>query len=68
MTLLERSHEDFLGRVAPDLVRPLAIVRRDAIESAMILCQGNVTEAARRLEISRYTLHRLLRQWRKEDA
>lgn len=66
--LVERTYDEVLERVAADLVRPLAEVKRDAIESAMILCQGNVTEAAKRLGISRETLHRLLRRWRKEDA
>lgn len=68
MALVERSHEEFLQRVALDLIRPLARVKREAIESAMILCEGSVSEAAKRLGISRETLHRLLRRWRKEDA
>lgn len=68
MALIERTHEEFLQRIALDLIRPLARVKREAIESAMILCEGNVTEAAKRLGISRETLHRLLRCYRKEDA
>lgn len=66
--LLTMQPREMLERVAPDLIRPLHQVKREAIESAMILCQGDVHEAARRLDISPRTLYRLLRQWRKADA
>lgn len=68
MVLLARTHEEMLQRVAPDLVRPLADVTREAIESAMILCEGNVSKAAKRLQISRTTLASILERYRKADA
>lgn len=68
MTLLRASHDQLLTRIAPLLVRSLKDVRRDAVESAMILCQGNHAEAARRLGISRQHLHQLLARWKREDG
>jgi len=68
VTLLTQTREQILERCAPDLIRPLATVKRQAIESALILCQGNVTEAAKRLGISRAQLTRIVAQWRKEDS
>lgn len=68
MTLIARSHAEFVERVAPLLIRPLESVKREAVESAMILCQGNETEAARHLEISRSGIRKLLREYRKDDA
>jgi Nif-specific regulatory protein len=51
-----------LGRalLAPDGVRPLAEVERDAILRAVEACAGNRSEAARRLGIGRNTLLRKL--------
>lgn len=54
--LVTRSDSEILQRVARDLVKPLHFVTRQAIESAMILCEGNKTEAAFRLGISWPTL------------
>jgi len=68
MPLLTQELPQVLERIAPDLVRPLAKVKREAIESAMILCQGNISQAAKRLGISRSRLARLIQEWRKEDA
>ena len=68
MTLLSRTNEEVLKRIAPDLIRPLDSVKRRAVESAMILCEGNASEAARRLGISYGGLRRLLREYRREDA
>lgn len=53
--------------IRPDLVRPLRVVEREAIESAMILCGGDTALASERLEIGRATLYRKLSQWRSED-
>jgi len=68
MTLLARTDEEILQRIARDLVRPIATVKREAIERAMILCEGNVSEAAKRLGVSRVNLTRLLAKYRKDDA
>lgn len=67
MTLLSRAPNEVLERIAPDLVRPMETVKREAVESAMILCQGNFREAAFRLGISRATLYRLLKRIREEN-
>ena len=68
MTLLTRSHDDILERIAPDLVRPLEVVKREHIERAMVLCRGNVALAAKRLQMSRTNLLRMLALYRKADA
>ena len=68
MTLLVMTPEKVLERIAPEFIRPLAEVERVAIESALILCQGNIPAAARHLRISREKLYRLVRAWRKEQA
>ena len=68
MTLLVMDPKRILERIAPEFIRPLAEVQREKIESALILCQGNVAEAARRLGISRAQIYRLVRIWRKDDA
>lgn len=44
-------------------IRPLATVQREAIESALILCQGNKDEAAKRLGISRVTIFRRIKEF-----
>ena len=67
MTLLARPHPEFVERVAPLLVRPLDAVKREAVESAMILCQGDMSEAAKRLGISYSGLRKMLREFREAD-
>jgi DNA-binding NtrC family response regulator len=66
--LLSREPAEVLERIAPDLVRPLKVIAREAVESAMILCSGDRDEAAKRLGISRAKLYRMLAAWRKADA
>lgn len=46
----------------PDLVRPFRETVREAIESAMILCGGNMALAARSLGFKRPTLQAM---WKK---
>jgi DNA-binding NtrC family response regulator len=57
-----------IAHIRPDLVVPLAKVERDTIESALILCAGNVRMAAERLGIGKSTLNRKMAEWRAEDA
>jgi len=45
-------------------IRPLREVERDIVERALQLCAGNITEAARRLDVNASTLHRKLNKWR----
>jgi ActR/RegA family two-component response regulator len=68
MTLLTRQPQEILERVARDLIVPLPVLQRKAIESAMILCEGNISEAARRLRVHRTQLCRILAKYRKEDS
>ena len=68
MTLLVMDPKRVLERIAPEFIRPLAEVQREKIESALILCQGNVTEAAHRLGISRAQVYRLVKMWRKQEV
>lgn len=48
-----------------DIIRPLAEVEKDAIENAIRICQGNITEASRRLDINPSTIYRKISQWKK---
>lgn len=48
----------------PQAIRPLREVERDIVERALQLCAGNITEAARRLEVNASTLHRKMNKWR----
>lgn len=68
MTLLTRREPEIVERIAPLLIRPLEMVKRKAIESAMILCQGDEVEAAKRLGISRSGIRKMLRKYREVDA
>lgn len=42
-------------------IRPMSVVERESIERALALCGGNITEAARRLEINPATIHRKIK-------
>jgi len=44
-------------------IRPLAEIEREAIEKAIAICNGNLTEAARYLDINVSTIHRKRQQW-----
>lgn len=48
-----------------DAVSPLWQVERDAIESAIALCEGNIPKAAAMLEISPSTIYRKKMLWEK---
>lgn len=50
------------------LITPLRLMERRAIESALILCEGNVNLAASCLGIDRHTLSRLSKQYIAEDG
>lgn len=67
MTLLARRTPEIVERIAPLLIRPLEMVKRKAIESAMILCQGDEVEAAKRLGISRSGIRKMLLKYRGLD-
>ena len=54
----------FEARQVKELIRPLAIIEQEAIESALILCEGRCLEAARRLGIGKTTLYRKVHQYR----
>jgi len=45
-------------------IRPLREVEREAVERALVLCGGNITEAAKRLGLNASTLHRKMNKWR----
>lgn len=46
-------------------IRPLRDVEREIVERALVLCAGNITEAARRLDVNASTLHRKMNKWRE---
>jgi DNA-binding NtrC family response regulator len=49
------------------VIRPLAQVEKDTILSAMILCRGNQSLAARQLGISYSSLRQKLAEYKKAD-
>lgn len=58
-----------LGHSLPEAVKeepimPLHMVERRVIEQAILFCHGNISEAARKLELNPSTLHRKINQWR----
>lgn len=51
------SHE------SPEGIKPLAQVEREAIEAAVRACRGNITHAARALQVNPSTIHRKMSVW-----
>ncbi|HAC58010.1 MAG TPA: sigma-54-dependent Fis family transcriptional regulator [Rhodobiaceae bacterium] len=49
-------------------VQPLWMVERDAIESAIELCNGNISKAAQLLEINASTVYRKRQAWLSSDT
>lgn len=45
-------------------IRPLREIEREIVERALVLCEGNITEAAKRLGLNASTLHRKMNKWR----
>lgn len=43
---------------------PLEEAEKEAILHALVLCRGNISQAARQLGIGRATLYRRLERWR----
>lgn len=54
-------------KLRPDLVRPFRETVKDAIESAMILCGGNMALAARSLGLKRTTLRSMWVKYVREN-
>jgi DNA-binding NtrC family response regulator len=54
--------------VAPPVIRPLAVVEREAIEAALTLCDGNIPRAAAALGVSPSTLYRKKQAWEGDDT
>ena len=44
-------------------IRPLKICEKETIELAIQICGGNISEAAKRLDINPATIHRKRKQW-----
>ena len=49
-------------------IRPLEEVEKEAIETAIELCKGNIPKAAVFLDIAPSTIYRKLKQWEKSLA
>lgn len=68
MTLLASSKWYLAPQIDPrTLIKPLDQVEKATIESAMILCEGNMKEASRRLQISYTSLRMKLALYRRGD-
>lgn len=48
----------------PEQIKPFSDIEREIIENALQACDGNITEAARRLEINPSTIHRKQKVWK----
>jgi DNA-binding NtrC family response regulator len=66
-----RKPSDLKPVIRPDLVNPLREQKlqfvRETIESALILCGGNRSLAADRLQISRQEIAKWVQRFRRED-
>jgi two-component system repressor protein LuxO len=49
-------------------ITPLWLVEKDAIESAIETCGGNINQAAGLLEVAPSTIYRKLQSWKKRRA
>jgi DNA-binding NtrC family response regulator len=49
-------------------IRPLWEVEKDAIEQAILMCDGNIPKAAALLDVSASTLYRKREKWQKSQA
>jgi two-component system repressor protein LuxO len=50
-------------QASPENIKPLAQIEREAIESAMRACGGNITRAAKALQVNPSTIHRKMSVW-----
>ena len=50
-------------QASPENIKPLAQIEREAIESAMRVCGGNITRAAKALQVNPSTIHRKMSVW-----
>lgn len=51
------------AQAIPESVKPLAQVEREAIETALRACGGNITRAAKALQVNPSTIHRKMSVW-----
>ncbi|MEZ5814622.1 MAG: sigma-54 dependent transcriptional regulator [Alphaproteobacteria bacterium] len=52
----------------PGEIKPLKVYEREAIMAALSACNGNITEASKRLDINPATIHRKQKQWKQEGG
>jgi two-component system repressor protein LuxO len=50
-------------QASPENIKPLAQVEQEAIEAAMRACGGNITRAAKALQVNPSTIHRKMSVW-----
>ncbi|MDK2972928.1 MAG: two-component system, repressor protein LuxO [Candidatus Sumerlaeota bacterium] len=62
------AEQSLRGLETRGVVRPLWIVEKEAIEKALELCEGNVIQAARLLDISPATIYRKQQSWRARGS
>lgn len=55
-----------MPQASAPVVMPLAEVERAAIENAIKICDGNITQAAMRLQINPSTIHRKQKEWQRQ--
>ena len=54
--------DSFLPRTS-DQIKSLSFYEKEVIQAALDACNGNITQAAKRLDINPATIHRKLKQW-----
>lgn len=59
----EIAPSDFLPQ-SRDEIKPLRFYEREVILAALGVCEGNITETAKRLDINPATIHRKQKQWK----
>ncbi|MDM8565345.1 sigma-54 dependent transcriptional regulator [Candidatus Halobeggiatoa sp. HSG11] len=62
----EHHSEEQIIPMSVDNIRPLWQTEKEVIEQAIELTNGNISEVARRLEISTPTIYRKLKRWNKQ--
>lgn len=67
--MLRRQFADLeiAEHMGPELIQPLDDTIRRAIESALILCQGKVGLASRKLGLTPRAIYYHQRKWKQED-
>ena len=68
LAVLGAMHTATVPTALPAPIRTLAVVEREAIEAALLACDGNIPRAAAALGVSPSTLYRKKQAWEDADT